>query len=58
MSWLFIFTLIKHAQEVHSQGPRHTKDVITMVPVLLLFSTEHWKGNTGSFSRIKIGQKK
>ena len=44
MSWLFIFTFIKHAQEVPSQGRRHTKDVITMVPVLLLFITQHWKG--------------
>ena len=39
---------------IHSQGPRHTKDVIKMVPVVPLFSTEHLKGNTGSFSRIKI----
>ena len=31
---------------IPSQGPRHTKDVIKMVPVK--------KGNTGSFSRIKI----
>ena len=58
MSWLFIFTFIKHAQEVPSQGRRHTKDVITMVPVVPLFSTEYRKGNTGSFSIIKIGQKK
>ena len=27
-----------------SQGPRHTKDVINMVPVVPLFSTQHWKG--------------
>ena len=26
---------------IPSQGPRHTKDVITMVPVVPLFSTEH-----------------
>ena len=26
------------------QGPRHTKDVIKMVPVVPLFSTEHSKG--------------
>ena len=42
---------------IPSQGPRHTKDVIKMVPVVPLFSTEHSKGgNTGSFSRIKIGK--
>ena len=27
-----------------SQGPRHTKDVIKMVPVVPLFITEHSKG--------------
>ena len=27
-----------------SQGPRHTKDVIKMVPVVPLCSTEHQKG--------------
>ena len=26
---------------IPSQGPRHTKDVIKMVPIVLLFSTEH-----------------
>jgi len=26
---------------IPSQGPRHTKDVLKMVPVALLFSTEH-----------------
>ena len=26
-----------------SQGPRHTKDVIKMVPVVPLFSTQHCK---------------
>ena len=26
---------------IPSQGPRHTKDVIKMVPVVPLFSTEH-----------------
>ena len=26
---------------IHSQGPRHTKDVIKMVPVVPLLSTEH-----------------
>ena len=29
---------------IPSQGPRHTKDVIKMVPVVPLFSTQHWKG--------------
>ena len=28
---------------VPSQGPRHTKYVIHMVPVVPLFSTEHWE---------------
>ena len=42
---------------IPSQGPRHTKDVIKMVPVVPLFSTEHSKREiTGSFSRIKIGK--
>ena len=29
---------------IPSQGPRHTKDVLKMVPVVPLFSTEHLKG--------------
>ena len=29
---------------IPSQGPRHTKDVIKMVPVAPLFSTERSKG--------------
>ena len=29
---------------IPSQGPRHTKDIIKMVPVVPLFSTEHSKG--------------
>ena len=29
---------------IPSQGPHHTKDVITMVPVVPLFSTQHRKG--------------
>ena len=40
---------------IPSQGPRHTKDVTKMVPVVPLFSTEH--NNTGSFS-IKNKQTK
>ena len=29
---------------IRSQGPSHTKDVIKMVPVVPLFSTQHYKG--------------
>jgi len=29
---------------IPSQGPRHTKDVLKMVPVVPLFSNEHSKG--------------
>ena len=29
---------------IPSQGPRHIKDVIKMVQVVPLFSTQHWKG--------------
>ena len=29
---------------IPSQGPRHTEDVVKMVPVVPLFSTEHSKG--------------
>ena len=29
---------------IPSQGPRNIKDVIKMVPVVPLFSTQHWKG--------------
>ena len=43
---------------IPSQGLRHTKDVIKMVPVVPLFNTKHSKReNTGSFSRIEIGKK-
>jgi len=35
---------------IPSQGPRHTKDVIKMVPVVSLFEALNIKkGNTGSF---------
>ena len=34
-----------------SQGPPHTKDVITMVPVVPLFSTEHSKGKILAISQ-------
>ena len=40
---------------IPSQGPRHTKDVIKIVVVPLFNNIK--KGNTGSFWRIKIGQK-
>ena len=39
---------------IPSQGQRHTKDVIKMVPVLPLFSTEQSKGKI--LARIKIGK--
>jgi len=29
---------------IPSQGPRHTKDAIKMVPVVPLFSSQHLKG--------------
>ena len=38
---------------IPSQGPRHTKDVIKMVPVALLFSTEHSKGKCWLFLKNK-----
>ena len=36
---------------IPSQGPRHTKDVIKMVTVVPLFSTEHSKGNILALSQ-------
>ena len=36
---------------IPSQGPRHTKDVIKMVPVVALFSTEHSKGKILALSQ-------
>ena len=36
---------------IPSQGPRHTKDVIRMVPVVPLFSTEHSKGKILALSQ-------
>ena len=36
-----------------SQGPRHTKDVITMVPVVPLFSTEHSKGKYSNSQELR-----
>ena len=36
---------------IPSQGPRHTKDVIKMVPVVPLFSIEHSKGKKLALSQ-------
>ena len=36
---------------IPSQGLRHTKDVIKMVPVVPLFSTEHSKGKILALSQ-------
>ena len=36
---------------IPSQGPRHTKDVIKMVPGVPLFSTEHLKGKILTLSQ-------
>ena len=36
---------------IPSKGPRHTKDVIKMVPVVPLFSTEHSKGKILALSQ-------
>ena len=36
---------------IPSQGPRHTKDVIKLVPVVSLFSTEHSKGKILALSQ-------
>jgi len=36
---------------IPSQGPRHTKDIIKMVPVVPLFSTEHSKGKILALSQ-------
>ena len=36
---------------IPSQGPSHTKDVIKMVPVVPLFSTEHLKGKLLALSQ-------
>ena len=38
---------------VPSQGPRHTKDVIKIVPVFPLFSTDHKKGKHWLFLKNK-----
>ena len=39
---------------IPSQGPRHTKYVIEMVPVVPLFSTEHSKGKILALSQELI----
>ena len=36
---------------IPSQGPRHTKDNIKMVPIVPLFSTEHSKGKILALSQ-------
>ena len=36
---------------IPNQGPRHTKDVIKVVPVVPLFSTEHSKGKILALSQ-------
>jgi len=36
---------------IPSQGARHTKDVIKMVPVVPLFNTEHSKGKILALSQ-------
>ena len=36
---------------IPSQVPRHTKDVITMVPVVPLFGTQHSKGKILALSQ-------
>ena len=36
---------------IPSQGPRHTKNVIKMVPVVPLFRTEHSKGKIMALSQ-------
>ena len=38
---------------IPSQGPRHTKDVIKMVPVVPLFSTEHSNGKILALSQCE-----
>ena len=36
---------------IPSQGPRHTKDIIKMVPVIPLFSIQQWKGKILALSQ-------
>ena len=40
-SWLWVREV---PGSTPSQGPRHTKDVIKLVPEVPLFCTQHWKG--------------
>ena len=42
---------------IHSQGPRHTKDVIKWYQLFPCLALNIKKGNTGSFSRIKTEKK-
>ena len=46
--WLRVWEL---PGSIPNQGPRHTKDVIKMVPVVLLFSTERSKGKILALSQ-------
>ena len=49
---LFQYTkLLEVPGSIPSQGPRHIKDVIKMVPVVPLFSTEHSKGKILALSQ-------
>ena len=41
---------------IPSQGPRHTKVVIKMAPIVPSFSSQHKKVSTRFLWRIKIGQ--
>ena len=40
-----------------SQGPRHTKDLKKLVPVVSLFGTQHWKGKYWLFQENKDSTK-
>ena len=45
------FDCVEFSGSIPSQGPRHTKDVIKMIPVVPLFSTEHSKGKILALSQ-------
>ena len=47
-SWLRVRDVLG---SIHSQGPRHTKDVIKMVPVVPLFSTQTFKSEILALSQ-------
>ena len=46
--WLLVWQV---PGSIPSQGPRHTKDVVKMVPVVPLFSTKHSKGRMLALSQ-------